>query len=104
MGDEYEWQQELIGTRCATGSRMFTNAASGCSNTVLPESGKTFMTNLIGFLDDEDTMDAESLEPAPITGVDGTKTFSLLGKLAEGEPLSPARFVDRSGAIRDGQG
>lgn len=53
------------------------------------------MTDLIGFLDDEDTMNSETLESAPITGVDGTEIFSLLSKLAKAEPLLPVRFANQ---------
>lgn len=59
-------------------------------------------TELVGFFDDDATAASVVVEPTPIMRAGAIKILRFLSKLAEGEPLPPARFVNRWGEIRGG--
>ena len=103
MGDAYEWQQELIGVPLRTWEQDMRE----CHTWIQQYCGKMpredSATEIAGFFDDDDTTAASvTLESAPITRAGAMKILPFLSKLAEGEPLPPARFMNRWGEIRGG--
>lgn len=103
MGDEYEWQQELIGVPLRNWEHDVQECREWMQRQCSLRGRETPTMEIAGFLDDEAEADSAGLAPVPVVGFHGIEVLSLLSKLAEGEPLPPARFVNRWGEIRGGR-
>lgn len=102
MGDAYEWQQELISVPLRTWKQDVHECHTWIQQHCYKLPRGDSATEVVGFFDDDATAGSVAVESVPITRAGAIKTLRFLSKLAEGEPLPPARFVNRWGEIRSG--